>query len=588
MFLVLLALVPCLGLIIYNGQQQYERAKRDAAEDALRLAQAIARRHEGLTSRAHAVLLTLASLPAIQANDSLASSQLMADILQQMGREFDVVGAVSARGELFASAPETTEPILIYDRKWFQEAVFGNRFTADDFIVDRVTGKSIMIRSRAVRTQGGTVKAVVFAGVNLDWLEPVLNEYNLSAGSNVTVVDRSGEIMAHFPVIRGLVGTKMSQVELLKKMVAAGSGTTKNVGMDGDQQLIGFTRMIRGDASSPVVFVGLPIQEAYESAQRVVAVNIILILVIGVISLGTAWLFGHRLLVEPVKTLVQAAKSLGSGNLSSRVPELENVAELIHLAQAFNDMAAKLQGHARERQQLIDSLQRKNAELDEFTYVASHDLQEPLRKLISFGSLLREDLGENLPELAAKDLFFISDAAKRMQTLVQDLLRLSRIGRVELTLADISLDECVKGALISLESQLEDAGHPEISRDPLPTVRGDKTMLTQLYQNLIGNAVKYRGQDPPRIHLTCQTEDGQLVLGVRDNGIGIDQLYHESIFVAFKRLHGQTEYPGTGIGLAICRKAVERHGGRIWVESESGKGSHFKFTIDTNREENKP
>jgi len=245
---------------------------------------------------------------------------------------------------------------------------------------------------------------------------------------------------------------------------------------------------------------------------------------------------------------------------------------------------ATLVQQARQLERANEELERKNAELDQFTYIASHDLQEPLRKVTAFSGILRQDLGDNLPERAEKDLGFIADAAKRMQKLVQDLLALSRSGRVAMQVESISLDRCADRAIDSLAIRMIES-RAEVTRDELPQVRGDRTMLTQLYQNLLSNALKFTGERPPHIHLTAERPDERLVLGVKDNGIGIESKHAEQIFAPFKRLHGRGKYEGTGIGLAICARTVERHGGKIWVESTPGNGAHFQFTLDEARTE---
>jgi signal transduction histidine kinase len=224
------------------------------------------------------------------------------------------------------------------------------------------------------------------------------------------------------------------------------------------------------------------------------------------------------------------------------------------------------------------SLRRMNAELDELTYVASHDLQEPLRKLITFSSMLRQDMGGHLPARAEKDLGFIVDAATRMHVLLQNLLALSRTGNRMMRCAQVALDACADRALETLGTPIHATG-ATITRDVLPTVWGDSTMLTQLYQHLLNNALKFRSAHRPLIHLSVEPQAGQNVLGVKDNGIGINPAYHEQIFAPFKRLHDHSEFEGAGIGLTICRKTVERHGGNIWVESDAGQGAHFKFTL---------
>lgn len=224
-------------------------------------------------------------------------------------------------------------------------------------------------------------------------------------------------------------------------------------------------------------------------------------------------------------------------------------------------------------------LLQKNRELDEFTYVASHDLQEPLRKLTSFSKLLQQDIGTELNERAQRDLFFIADAAGRMRDLIQDLLALSRAGRAAMKVVECPLSGCVTRALASLEVGIHDAG-AEIRYDSLPCISADATLITQVYQNLIANAVKFVPPGrKPKIQLTARLDTDHWELSVADNGIGIRREHIDRLFKPFQRLHGRGEYHGTGIGLAICRKAVERHGGRIWVESRIGNGSEFKFTI---------
>jgi signal transduction histidine kinase len=171
-----------------------------------------------------------------------------------------------------------------------------------------------------------------------------------------------------------------------------------------------------------------------------------------------------------------------------------------------------------------------------------------------------------------------------MQTLIQDLLALSRAGRIIKKSEKVSLDECADRALEVLSMRVKEKG-AQITRDKLPEVWGDSTLLTQLYQNLIGNALKFSGDQSPVIRLTTEEREGLPVFGVKDNGIGIESRYAQQIFQPFRRLHGRGHFEGSGIGLAICRKIVERHGGKIWVESEPGKGSHFRFTLSHRRRE---
>ncbi|HEY3063583.1 MAG TPA: PAS domain S-box protein [Chloroflexota bacterium] len=225
-----------------------------------------------------------------------------------------------------------------------------------------------------------------------------------------------------------------------------------------------------------------------------------------------------------------------------------------------------------------DDLARSNAELEQFAYVASHDLQEPLRMVASYTQLLARRYAGKLDQDADDFIGFAVDGAKRMQDLINDLLAYSRVGTRQLQLQPVDTSELVKGVVADLAAAIAEAGATIVS-DELPTVHGDPTQLRQLFQNLIVNGMKFRGQRSPEVRITAERQDNWWQFGVQDNGIGIEPQYLERIFVLFQRLHTRADYPGTGIGLAICKKIVERHGGRIWVESEPGQGTTFWFSL---------
>jgi PAS domain S-box-containing protein len=229
-----------------------------------------------------------------------------------------------------------------------------------------------------------------------------------------------------------------------------------------------------------------------------------------------------------------------------------------------------------------DELTRSNAELEQFAYVASHDLQEPLRMVASYTQLLARRYDDRLDKDAREFMVYIVDGASRMKQLIEDLLAYSRVGTKGIEFKRVSAEAALRRALFNLRSAIDETG-AVVTHDPLPTLPADEVQLGQLLQNLIGNALKFRSPAAPRIHIETMESELDWQFEVRDNGIGIEPQYYERIFMVFQRLHNKGEYPGTGIGLAICKKVVERHGGRIWVESRPGEGSSFFFTLPKER-----
>jgi light-regulated signal transduction histidine kinase (bacteriophytochrome) len=222
-------------------------------------------------------------------------------------------------------------------------------------------------------------------------------------------------------------------------------------------------------------------------------------------------------------------------------------------------------------------LERSNAELQHFAYIVSHDLTEPLRTMNNFVQVLAKRLSGTLEPAAVEEMTFITDAAQRLQHMLTDLLVYTGIGKTpEFTTVDC--ERLLARVLNDLQLAIADR-HACITHDPLPTLQGDATRLQQVFQNLIGNALKFCGDAPPRIHFSAQRDGHCWRFAIRDNGIGIDPAQSTRIFQVFQRLHPRRTYPGTGIGLAICKRIIEQHGGQIWVESQLGQGATFFFTV---------
>ena len=249
--------------------------------------------------------------------------------------------------------------------------------------------------------------------------------------------------------------------------------------------------------------------------------------------------------------------------------------EITRQAAAIRQLNAELEQRVAER---TAALQRSNEALQQFVYVASHDLQEPLRTIAAYVKLLARRYHGKLDTEAEEFIDFAVDGAERMQQLIQGLLAYSRVESQELAYTSTDCESVLAGILRDLRRAIQESD-AEITHDPLPTVAADAQQLGLVLQNLIGNAIKFRSSERPHIHVSAEQDGRQWRFAVRDNGIGLDPRHAERIFHIFQRLHTRQEYPGTGIGLAICKKVVERHGGRMWVESAPGQGATFFFTI---------
>lgn len=248
------------------------------------------------------------------------------------------------------------------------------------------------------------------------------------------------------------------------------------------------------------------------------------------------------------------------------------------LKQLNEDLENIVQERTTKLEEVNTKLLHSNQELEQFAYIASHDLQEPLRAINSYAQLIAKKYQGNLDAKADKYINYIVEGALRMQQLINDLLLLSQIGMQGKALKPTSFEEVLTLVLDNLKIAIAES-RAVITHDSLPTAMGDKTQLIQLLQNLIGNAIKFRREEPLQVHVSAVLQGKNWVFSVRDNGIGMKPEYFKHIFIIFQRLHSKSEYPGTGIGLAICRKIVERHGGHLWVESQLGEGTTFFFTI---------
>ena len=294
---------------------------------------------------------------------------------------------------------------------------------------------------------------------------------------------------------------------------------------------------------------------------------------------------------RPLSGLAAACRRITEGNFGERIiprgpSDIRAIsADVEDMRQRIVDELEISRSARAALDEQADELRRSNAELEQFAYVASHDLQEPLRKVASFCQLLEKRYGDKLDERGIEYIGYAVDGAKRMQVLINDLLTFSRVGRLNATNAEVDLNAVVDAALSNLTTTVEETGAEIVlPAAPLPNVDGDPTLLAMVWQNLIGNAVKFhRDGLAPHIAIECEEGTGEhaekYLFTVTDNGIGIAEEFVDKVFVIFQRLHGRDSYTGTGIGLELCKKIIEHHGGTIWIDTSYTDGTRFNFTL---------
>jgi signal transduction histidine kinase len=319
------------------------------------------------------------------------------------------------------------------------------------------------------------------------------------------------------------------------------------------------------------------------AVHRLIVALVVIAIALVAAAIGFAFVV-RRAISDPLERLSSEVRQVARGDVRHELTGA-GPADIIGLAEDVESMRRRILDELRAAERSREDLERQtfdlarsNAELEQFAYVASHDLQEPLRKVASFCQLLQRRYSGQLDERADQYIDFAVDGAKRMQSLINDLLAFSRVGHTEFAPERVALGEVLADAVDNLTRPIEET-RATIEAGALPTVMGERTLLVAVFQNLLGNALKFRGEAAPVVRVQVRQDGKDWIVTCSDDGIGIEPQYAERIFALFQRLHPKESYEGTGIGLSLTRKIVEHHGGRIWLDTESARGTTFRFTL---------
>ncbi|MEV5649648.1 CHASE3 domain-containing protein [Nocardia sp. NPDC052254] len=482
--------------------------------------------------------------------------------------------------------------------------VAGQVIVRTNAVTDRLLDRTQPTATEVYRLQSALVNQETgLRGFAIAGDPQFLDPYNQGVQDEAAAVARIREVAAGRPKQLAQLdsvesATRRWRGEYAEPLIAAGGNTrggdTEALVSRGkilfDGLRVAFAAQ-NADASAAIVADRHELTDARAWRDRVLIAVVVVVLLTGLALIVLI----RRLVARPLDDLTASSLRVANGefdhHISPRGPaDLATVAEAVEQMRvrivtelsAAREQEERLASQAEDLDRQTVQLRRSNAELEQFAYVASHDLQEPLRKVAAFCQLLEKRYHDQLDDRAKQYIDYAVDGAKRMQRLINDLLTFSRVGRVIDGTEPVDLNATLDSALDNLSGAIEDSGTVIEKPEQLPEITGDHTLLTMLWQNLVGNAVKFRAPDTTTlVRIECESSEdpGQWQFSVSDNGIGIAPQFAEKVFVIFQRLHNREEYSGTGIGLALCKKIVEYHGGALWIDTTYTGGTRFRFTL---------
>ena len=605
LLLVAVAVAPMLALVLFTAWDQSNQAHQEVRSEALRLTRIATKLQEQHLEAARQLLSTLAQMGRWRSATNSGTTSLLFGQLMQLHPVYTTIGAVDADGSVIASGSALAESDKrVADKLWFQRVRQNKDFTVGDYnIANPKRRLSVNLAYPIIERTNQMFMGAVFAALDFSWIGTLASESNLPKDSTIAVLDSTWRVVGQFSST-DRTGELQGQGLPLNSMdwrFRTGQLTFEQRDSDGVPRLYCINALI-GDEADPDlrVAVGIPSKAAFEGTRKTLAMNLCVLGGVTILTCLLAWFGAEGFILKGIHPLLKVARELHQGNLSARTGIPHTGGELQQLAAAFDEMASSLEQRVAERQRVearlktlnedlerkvserTRELQRSNKELEEFAYAASHDLQEPLRMITGHLQLLERRYKGKLDQNADDFIHFAVDGAKRMDQLIVDLLTYSRVGTHGQALVAVDLNTALARARENLALRIEES-KASIQSERLPRVQGDPVQLALVFQNLISNGIKFHGERPPRIEINCvpalEYPDQFWMVIVKDHGIGIEPKYFDRLFQLFQRLHTREEYPGTGIGLAICKRIVERHGGRIWIESTPGEGTTFFFTL---------
>ena len=582
--------LPAAGIIIYSGLDQRQNAIDEARTESKKLVDNIAAEQQALVASSKQLLSALAQLPEIKNGNRALAEPILADILG-INPQFLNIFITDSHGLLLASAKPSDASISISDRRHFINARTNRQFSSGEYIIGRLLGEPTLSFGYPYKNRKGDFGGVIVVNLNLKFSKDILQRSKLPPGSSYALMDMKGVILRTGNNNSRFIGKTDSPDRFRRMENGPESGSYDGPGLDEPLRFLSYRKLRLDGEQTPYMYVrsGIPVNATIRKANQALFNNLALLTSCVMIAFFLVWLIAKRSIVDRIAILLAVSRRLAAGDLEARVPPFAIGGELGELGYAFNEMAIKLAREIAECKQTEEEIRQlqsgleqrvreRTADLESFSYTVSHDLRAPLRHINSFSAVLIEDYGKDLPDEARGHLDRICSASSRIGALIDHILALSRVSRIDLKREAVDLSQLAVQVL-AMYQDTDSQRRVEISIANSSPVLGDRHLLRQLLENLIGNAWKYTSKQPmARIEFGMTRVAAKETFFVRDDGVGFDMRYAKKLFAAFERLHG-TEFEGDGIGLATSQRIVKSHGGSIWAEGRVGEGATFYFTL---------
>ncbi|MBM3266699.1 MAG: sensor histidine kinase [Candidatus Sericytochromatia bacterium] len=590
--LLVAVLLPVAGLLVQSAIEQRNLATTTVEVGAIRSVRPIAADLDRLVAAARQLLMVVANLPAVRDHRGAEAGRFFARLIGD-NPIYANIGATTADGRIFASGLPMPTPIDASERSWFRRAVLTRHFAIGNFQVGRITRKATINVAYPILARGGKVETVVFAAIDLGYLDRVAADLDLPPGSAVVLVDREGTLLARHPRMAGAIGQRLPDEALRRALLVQDQAVLEGTGLDGVRRVWAFAQ-IGWEPEGPGAFVGvgLPHAAVYRDADARVARNLFILVALFGALIALVWVGADRLALRPVDRLLAATRKLAGGDLQARSGPPYASGEIGALALAFDEMAARLESLRMQREQAVREEREAQAEAAalkevdhlrrQFVNAVSHELRIPLTSIVGFAEFLEDEIGGPLTEKQSEFVGQIRRSALRLAGIVDDLLDYARIEAGTFALRREAADLRAKVGEI-VESMRPQAQEARLALDAdLPAeamvLDMDPHRIGQVLTNLIGNAIKFTPAGGV-VKVALRPADGRARVEVADTGPGIAPEDLAKLFKPFSQLEAGRKAGGTGLGLSIAKAFVEGHGGQIGVDSRPGAGSVFWFTL---------